>query len=204
MKLIKFLLPALIVMVVACKHKSNNEPVASVPNSQDSVSAGSFLPVAEFIKSDITRVDSFSGGILRKANTNGKKDSSYIQLPQFHQLANQFLLPELDSASFHEHFTESSMMDETTEMLNFIYTPKQADWPLRKVMVYISPATTGDKVNRIYMEREFNRGDTAFHQKFTWKTGAYFYIISLQQPNHGPAVTSMEKVIWDPQYFSED
>jgi hypothetical protein len=203
MKLIKFLLPALIVLVVACKHKPK-ESVATVPDSKDSVSSGSFLPVAEFIKSDITRVDSFSGGILLKANINGKKDSAYIQPPRFHQLANQFLLPELDSASFHEHFTESSLMDETTEMLNFIYTSKQADWPLKKVMVYVSPATTGDKVNRIYMEREFNRGDTAFHQKLTWKTGEYFYIISLQQPNNGPAVTSMEKVIWDPQYFSEE
>src|SRR5438270_9978374 len=110
MNLIKFLLPALIVMVVACKHKPNNT-VATVPDSQDSVSSGSFLPVAEFIKNDITRVDSFSGGILKKANTNGKKDSAYIQLPRFHQLANQFLLPELDSVSFREHFAESSLMD---------------------------------------------------------------------------------------------
>jgi len=204
MKLIKFLLPALIVMVIACKHKSNTPAAATVPDPQDSVSSGSFLPVAEFIKNDITRVDSFSGGILRKAITNGKKDSAYIQLPGFHQLANQFLLPELDSASFRAHFTESSLMDETTEMLNFIYTPKQANWPLQKVMVYVSPATTGDKVDRIYMEKDFTRGDTSFHQKLTWKSGEYFYIISLEQPNNGPAVTSIDKVIWDPQHFSEE
>jgi len=203
MKLIKVLLPALIVMIVACKHKPNT-PVATVPDSQDSASSGSFLPVAEFIKNDITRVDSFSGGILRKATTNGKKDSAYIQLPRFHELANQFLLPELDSASFRTHFTESSLMDETTEMLNFIYTPKEANWPLQKAVVYISPGTTGDKVDRIYMERDFIRGDTSFHEKLTWKTGEYFYIISLQQPNNKPAVTSIEKVIWDPQHFSEE
>ena len=64
--------------------------------------------------------------------------------------------------------------------------------------------STGDKVNRIYMEKEFTRGDTAFHQKLTWKSDAYFYIVSIKQPNNGPAVTSMEKVIWDPQYFSEE
>ena len=203
MKLIKFLIPALIVLVAACKHKPK-ESVATVSDSKDSVSSGSFLPVAEFIKSDITRVDSFSGGILVKANINGKKDSAYIQPPHFHQLANQFLFPELDSASFHEHFTESSLMDETTEMLNFIYTPKQANWPLQKVMVYVSPATTGDKVDRIYMEKDFTRGDTSFHQKLTWKSGEYFYIISLEQPNNGPAVTSIDKVIWDPQHFSEE
>jgi hypothetical protein len=71
-------------------------------------------------------------------------------------------------------------------------------------MVYITQSPTGGKVNRIYMEREFTRGDTSFQQKLTWRAGAYFYTITLQQPNNGPAVTSMEKVIWDPQYFSEE
>jgi hypothetical protein len=202
MKRIKLLIPALLLLAVACKHKP--KAATAVTATEDSVSTGSYLPVADFIRNDIIRVDSFSGGILKKGNINGKKDSSYIQLPVFHQLAKQFLLPELDSTSFHEHFTESSLMDQTTEMLNFIYTPKQADWPLRKVMVYITPGSTGDKVNRIYMEKEFTRGDTAFHQKLTWKCDAYFYIVSLSQPKNAPAVTSMEKVIWDPQYFSEE
>lgn len=203
MKWIKLVLPALFLMAIACKHKPR-ESTAEVTDSKDSIAVSSFLPVADFIKNDITKVDSFSGGILRKTNINGKKDSGYIQLPRFHQLANQFLVPELDSASFHDHFTESSLMDETTEMLNFIYTAKQPTWPLRKVMVYITQGADGGKVNRIYMERDFTRGDTSFQQKLTWKAGEYFYTITLQQPNNGPAVTSMEKVIWDPQHFSEE
>jgi hypothetical protein len=134
---------------------------------------------------------------------NGKKDSNYIQLPEFHQLASHFLLPELDSASFREHFKEHSLMDETTAMLNFIYTPTRADGSLRNVMVYLTPSTGTDKVTRIYMERDFTSGDTAVQQKLTWKMQAYFYIISIRQPKNGPAVTSMEKVIWDPQFFAE-
>jgi hypothetical protein len=53
------------------------------------------------------------------------------------------------------------------------------------------------------MEREFTSGDTVVQQKLTWKMQAYFYIISMRQPKTGPAVTSMEKVIWDPQFFAE-
>ena len=203
MKRINLLLPALILLAVACKHQPN-QPAGPDQPTEDSVSAGSYLPVADFIKNDIVRVDSFSGGILRKATTNGKKDSAFIKLPTFHQLASIFLLPELDSASFHDHFKEHSLMDETTAMLNFIYTPTSADGSLHNVMVYLTPSSTGtDKVNRIYLERSFTSGDTAVQQKLTWKMEEYFYIITIRQPKDGPTVTSMEKVIWDPQHFAE-
>jgi hypothetical protein len=202
MKRIYLLLPALFLLAIACKQKPK-QPTDTDPLTQDSLGTSSFLPIADFIKDDIVKVNSFAGGILRKVISNGKKDSAYIQLPAFQQLANQFLIPELDSASFHSHFTEHSLMDETTQLVNFIYTGNQPDWPLQKVMVYLKPSTEYDKVNRIYMERTFASGDTAIQQKFTWKTQEYFYIITIRQPKSGPTVTSMEKVIWDPQQFAE-
>jgi hypothetical protein len=202
MKRILLLIPALFMLAVACKNKPK-QPAAGDQAAQDSLANSGYLPVADFIKMDITRVDSFSGGILRKVNVEGKKDSGYIQLPEFHKLANQFLVPELDSASFQEHFKEHSLMDETTQMLNFIYSPKQPAGTLQNVMVYLTPSLEDDKVNRIYMEREFSSGDTAISQKLTWKMQAYYYIVTIRQPKNGPAVTSMEKVIWDPAYFAE-
>jgi hypothetical protein len=201
MKRINLLVPALLLLAVACKHKPKQTEGAVT--AQDSLENKNYLPVADFIRNDIIRVDSFSGGIVRKLTINGKKDSSYIQLPAFHQLANQFLLPELDSASFHQHFTESSLMDETTQMINFIYNVKQADWPLRNVMVYLQPSLANDQVKRIYMEKEFMSGDTTVQQRYTWKINEFFYIITLKQPKNGPAVTTMDKVIWDPQFFAE-
>jgi hypothetical protein len=202
MKRINFLFPALFLLAIACKQNPKQQ-AGTDQAVQDSLANTNFLPVADLIRNDISKVDSFSGGILKKVTINGKKDSAYIQLPAFHQLANQFLVPELDSASFRAHFKEHSLMDETTEMLNFIYTQNQPDWPLQKVMVYIKPSLSDDKVNRVYMEREFTSGDTVVQQKLTWKMQAYFYIISMRQPKSGPAVTSMEKVIWDPQFFAE-
>jgi hypothetical protein len=203
MNRIKLLLPALLLLAVACKHKPK-EPAGDTTEPKDSAVNSGYLPVADFIKNDIIRVDSFAGGILKRANRNGKKDSVYIQIPEFKKLASQFLIPELDSASFSQHMSESSLMDNTTEMLNFIYLPKQADWPLRKVMIYLTPSLADDKVDRIYIEKEFTRGDTSFHQKLNWKIQEYFYTITIQQPNNGPAVTTMEKVIWDPQHFAEE
>jgi hypothetical protein len=203
MKRIFLFLPALFILAHACKQKPKEPAPGTSQSTEDSLETNSFLPVADFIKNDIARVDSFAGGIVRKMTIDGKKDSTFIQLPAFHQLANQFLVPQLDSASFHEHFRESSLMDETTQMLNFIYTSKQPDWPLQKVMVYVQPSLQNDKVKRIYMERVFTSGDTAIQQKLTWKMQTYFYIITLRQPKNGPAVTSMEKAIWDPEYFAE-
>ncbi len=202
MKRINLLLPALLTLAVACKHKPQ-QPAGDAQLTQDSLASGTYLPIADFIKSDIVKVDSFAGGILKKVNTDGKKDSAYIQLAQFHQLANQFLLTELDSSSFQEHFTEHSLMDETTQMLNFIYTAKEPAGSLRSVMVYLQPSLSTDQVKRVYMERSFSSGDTAIDQKLTWKMMEYFYVVTIRQPKNGPAVTTMEKVIWDPQYFAD-
>ncbi|OQP50909.1 hypothetical protein A4H97_03535 [Niastella yeongjuensis] len=202
MKRINLLLPALLLLAVACKHKPQ-QPAGDTQSAQDSLESPTYLPVADFIKSDIVKVDSFAGGILKKKDTGGKKDSAYIQPAEFHRLASQFIFPELDSATFHDHFTEHSLMDETTEMLNFIYTAKEPAGSLRSVMVYLRPSLATDQVKRVYMERSFNSGDTAIDQKLTWKMMEYFYVITIRQPKNGPAVTSMEKVIWDPQYFAD-
>jgi hypothetical protein len=199
MKRITLFLPAMLLLAVACKHK----PQPPADDAQATQDSSSYLPISDFIKNDIVKVDSFAGGILKKKNTDGKKDSAYIQPAEFHQLAKQFLLTELDSTSFRAHFTEHSLMDETTQMLNFIYTPKAPAGSLRSVMVYLQPSLATDQVQRVYMERSFSSGDTAIEQKLTWKMMEYFYVITIRQPKNGPAVTSMEKVIWDPQYFAD-
>ncbi len=202
MKRINLIFPALLLLAVACKHKPQ-QPAGDVQPTQDSLNSGTYLPISDFIKNDIVRVDTYAGGILKKMNTEGRKDSAYIQPAEFHKLASQFLLTELDSASFHPHFTEHSLMDETTEMLNFIYTAKDPGSSLRNVMAFLQPSLATDQVKRIYMERSFNSGDTTIEQKLTWKMMEYFYVITIRQPKNGPAVTSMEKVIWDPQDFAD-
>jgi len=202
MKRINLLFPALLLLAVACKHKPQ-PPAGNVQPTTDSLNSGTYLPITDFIKNDITKVDTYAGGILKKTTIGDRKDSSYIQPAEFHKLASQFLLTELDSASFHDHFTEHSLMDETSEMLNFIYSAKDPEPSLRNVMVFLQPSLATDQVKRIYMERSFNSGDTAIEQKLTWKMMEYFYVVTIRQPKNGQAVTSMEKVIWDPQDFAD-
>lgn len=213
------LFPALLVilLIISCKDK------ASQPASDDTaqpatdtarvggISTGdttaTYLPITDLIRQDILRVDSFAGGILRKITIRGKKDSAFSNPAAFRQAAKAFLMPELETAAFSKAFRETSIMDETTGQIQFIYFPRDHAAILDKVVVYVVPASSSgsstDNVSRFYIEKKWMEGDTLIQQKLTWKTRQYFYIITIRQPKEQLSSTSIEKWIWDPEYFGE-
>jgi hypothetical protein len=130
-------------------------------------------------------------------------DSAFIQQEEFKRLADQFFSPELDSAIFQTQFSETSLMDETTQMLNFMYSSTNNNTALRKVIVYVSPSHSTDKVARIYMEKESTKGDTTISQKLTWKMRQYLIIAEITQTPAGYSSTRIRKAIWDPQQFAD-
>lgn len=186
----------------SCKNNTAKTPVEPMADSTQNNSPISYLPVRELIQEDMRRVDSFAAGLLHKKEGT-KKDSTYITPVEFKQLAIQFLLPELDSTNFVNQYSMESFMDETTGFINFIYTAKEPETSLRKVIVYIKPSLTVDKVNRIYYEKEFKDGNDFVQQKLTWVIEKYFYTLTTRHPQKGEPVTSVEKVIWDPQSYAD-
>lgn len=176
------------------------EPATS-PNADTDTTA--HLPIADLLRDDIRKVETFAGGILKKGNTGKKKDSSFIQLDEFQRRAEQFILKELDSAYFQQNFRQTSLMDETSRLLNFIYTPKDSVSPLQKVVVYVAPSLLSDNVDRIYMETAISQGDTIVEKRLTWKMRRYAYVLTIKQPKTGDPITTMEKLIWDPQHFGD-
>ena len=190
------------IAIISCKEKpatpAPEQPTFPVPDQ-----VISYLPVGDLLREDIRRVDSFSAGILYKKE-GSRKDSSYIDTAKFNQLASKyFLLPDLDTTRFQQHFNQTSLMDETSGFLNFIYEAKNATPSLRKAVVYIKPSLNVDKVDRIYLEHEAMAGDTLVQQKLTWAIEHYFIILTIKHPPKGEAVTSIEKVIWDPQSYAD-
>jgi hypothetical protein len=161
------------------------------------------LPIADFLRDDIRKVETFAGGILQKVSRGTQKDSTYLRLEEFQRRAQQFILKELDSAYFQQHFKQTSLMDETSRLLNFIYTPKDSVSSLQKVVVYVAPSLASDNVDRIYMETASNEGDTIVEKRLTWKMRQYFYVLTRKQPKTGDPITTMEKLIWDPQHFGD-
>jgi hypothetical protein len=156
-----------------------------------------FFPVADYLKSEINDVDSLPVGILKYHTVQGKTDSAYIHLDEFHRLAGEFLPAELTDSVFSTLFSESSFMDQTTQAVTFTYEPLQGTRELRRVDVLASPGASTDKVKSIYMEKTINRGDTTVIEKMFWKAKRSFRIISIAQKNDQQPVTSELKVVWD-------
>lgn len=194
----------ILVIVVSCKHKAA-QPAAtpSVDSTAMSDSNIVYIPIASLIRNDLKYIDSFAGGVLKKTEINGKQDSSFIKRAQLHEAAQAFLIPELEPETFRKSFKETSLMDETTGLLQFIYTPVSSTPSLSNVVVYVDPASQNQDVSRIYMERSWASGDTTIRQKLTWKMKQYFYIITIREPQQGTPVTTIEKLIWDPFQFHE-
>lgn len=202
------LLLILTTSLFSCRNKAEEPKQEATPASADTTSktdsAESYLPVKALLQAEVRNVESYAAGILRKATIKGRKDSAFIQLSQFQRVAEQFMLKELDSAFFRDHFEETSFMDETTKMLNFIYTAKDSVLPLQKAVVYVQPSETANTMDRLYFETVYNQGDTLIEKKLTWKMRKYFYILTVKQPKSGNVITNMEKLIWDPQHFGDE
>ena len=196
----KFWIYSLALFIVACNNTNPKTETNEPGKSPEPVK--SHLPVAAFIQEDIKKVDSFAGGILLKTINGSKEDSAFISNEAFHKLADEFLLPDLDSTAFSMHFTEASLMDETTEMLNFIYTADSNQSNLRKVIVYVSPSLSIDNISRVYMETETLKGDTTVSHKLTWKMRQYLIIAENKRSGAYNSVV-IRKAIWDPQHFAD-
>jgi hypothetical protein len=180
------------------------EPAPPAPTAAKSDSAESYLPVKDLLQAEVRNVESYAAGILRKTNIKGRKDSAFVQLPQFQRTAEQFMLKELDSLYFRENFTETSFMDQTTQKLNFIYAAKDSTSHLKKAVVYVQPGEASNTMDRIYLETAWSQGDTLIEKTLTWKMRKYFYILTVKQPKSGNVITTMEKLIWDPQHFGDE
>jgi hypothetical protein len=184
--------------------KREETPTAATESPKAEIDSSAHLPVDGFLRDDMRKVEIYAGGILRKATTGKRKDSTFLEMEQFQRRAQQFLLKELDSAYFQSKFSQTSLVDESTGLITFIYTPNDSTSSLQKVMVYVAPTgMSTDNVDRIYMETAANQGDTLVEKRLSWKMRQYFYVLTLKQPKTGNPITTMEKVIWDPQHFGD-
>jgi hypothetical protein len=156
-----------------------------------------YLPVYDYLRAEITGVDSFPLRLVRYHIVNDKTDSGIITTPVFDQLAGEFLLPDLDSAHFEKHFEENSFVDRSTNLVSFTYSTKDTGYGLKRVDVLLSPGAGVDKLNSIYMEAISGNKDSSVISKMSWKAGRNFRILHIQQPKTGPETTSQTLVVWD-------
>jgi hypothetical protein len=184
----------------ACAHHGQQP----APGQQDSLSnkdsaKNSFFPVADYLETEIMRVDSFPIATMKYTIRNGRTDSGYIQLTEFDELARQFLLPAFKDGSFEKNYTENSFADRGSQSVTFTYSPTDQDQalPLQRVDVVTASGTQGNLVKSIYMEKTRMAGDSAILQKMYWQAGRSFQIVSLIRVKGQPPVQQQVRVVWN-------
>ena len=188
----------------ACAHRSGqsaSHPQDSIPHQDSSKDA--FFPVADYLEAEIQRIDSFPEALRKFTTRDGRKDSAYIQLPEFNALALQFLVPAFKDGSFEKQYTESSIMDRSTETVTLTYSPTDKDLPLQRVDVVTVAENGVNRVRSVYLENRKVAGDSVIFQKLYWQTRHQFQIVSLISVKGQPAVGQQVKVVWDPEEDNE-
>src|SRR5262245_58681333 len=128
---------SVLMLIYSCQSPSSNTP--SGDTTRDTVKKN-YLPVADLLKSEIAAVDSFPMLIRRYELAGSRKDSSVLTVAEFDRIAREFLQPGLDSAWFANHFTESSFLDQTTDLTSFTYSTKDTGYGLKRVDVLLKQA----------------------------------------------------------------
>lgn len=194
----------LLLPAIACHQKSPSSPAD--PSSQAApVSAPSadstqkiFFPVVDFLQSEIGYLDSTPLAIKRYIIQNNRTDSSFINLPAFHQVAGEFISPELATGRFEKEYSEKSFIDQTTQTATFTYSTQNKALSVQRVDVLTSTGSArSEQVKSIYLEKFFSSGDTLITKKMLWKARQNLLIVTTRQlPGKTPDVQQV-RVIWD-------
>ena len=185
------------IFLTSCRNHQQPADTSRDSLSQADSGRNAYLPVATYLETEILHVDSVPLALRRYRTFNGKTDSAFIQVPEFNQLALQFLPTELHDGSFEKNFTESSFADQSTESIMFTYTTKVSDQSLRRVDVQTVTGHGSQKVKSIYLEKRRVSGDSLILEKMYWRTGSNFQIVTMTTVKGKPPVEQQLKVVWD-------
>jgi len=166
-------------------------------DSAAGISQNSFFPVAEYLEAEILRTDSSLLALKKLTTRNGHTDSAFISIPEFNQLAIQFVPHELADSSFEKTYTETAFQDKTTRSITFTYAPMDAGAPLQRVDVLTVPGQQAQQVKSVYLEKTRTSGDSVILQKLYWKAQKSFTIATVIHVKGKPAGEEQVRVVWD-------
>jgi hypothetical protein len=189
-----------IVIFVAILYGSCSEPASETaqPAKKDSAENQTFFPVTEYIRGQLSEIDSLPVTPLKIISYNGKQDSIWMKKEDIRPFAQPFLSPEIDTTNFKELFRERSFLDQTIDAFTFSYDPvdKLPDTlQLRRWDVYIDPKK--NTIKRIYILKEINSNGTVQTIQLTWKSDQWCKISTIkEQPGKAPEIRE-ETMKWD-------
>jgi hypothetical protein len=181
-------------IIIACKNKKQDHADAEQPGA-----SSSWLPVSDFLKSEIRYVDSLPGGIMLYQTKDKKTDTAYIDMKKFDSLAKEFLPEDLKPDLFQKNYSEASFMDQTNHISTFQYTPRNNNQEVKRVDVMTGEENGFDKIKSIYLEQSFSKNDSSVIKKMYWTTKRKFSITTISGKAGQPPVISQVNVVWNPE-----
>lgn len=191
---ITILLFPLFLLSFACKQKSKNT-TSNTPSS-DTLSKEPLYPYPQYIQDQIKYVDSAPLAIEMHSFENGIRiDSTLISRDKFHELAAEFMSPDLNTKELRPLYTEKSFQDLTINSITFSISAKDQSLPLQQADVLLNPETK--VVKNIIIKKQSQRGDSSESRTLLWVNNMNFQIISSVSAKDGKPVDRVIKVIWD-------
>ncbi len=193
-KLILFLLAACFLFFSACHSGETARSVATTTYGDST----NIFPVTNFLRAQLKELDSMPVTPLQVITENGKKDSTWMKRSDIRKNALPFLSPEIDSASMHSLFKESSFLDQTINAYTFSYDPKKGlpnSLGLTHWDVYMNPQN--NLIERIYMVKEKDSGNQSITRQLTWLVNKWYSIRTITQKQGEEPQIKEEKMIWD-------
>jgi hypothetical protein len=188
----KTFLPFLVLMLIiaSCKHKGSSKDQA---NSGDD--STHFFQVSQYINSQIGEVNKTPYFIYKINIINGNKDSVAINTPQFIQLAQPFLKPDISSPELKKNYTENIFHDQTTKTFTISYSTTNKELEIQNLDILLEE--DGKTVRRLFMRKFYNYPDSSALEQLSWKASESFQINRMVNTSDNKENTEQTIVVWN-------
>jgi hypothetical protein len=177
------------VITTSC-HSNTTPQEVLLPSNDSSI----FYPANEYFVTQILHVDSLANITYTYTDSDNRKDSSLITVSQFKELAKPFLIDDINDTRIKKYYKESIFNDVSTGSNTFTYTSVNKDLPLQTIDILLDTST--DVVKRVFITKNFVKGDSAITEKIGWKTDQSFTITRLMQLPDKKETTQQINVLW--------
>lgn len=193
------LLQALLILIFLAGSCSEERSTTAETKGIDSSLNQTFFPVTEYIRGQLSEIDSLPVTPLKIISYNGRHDSMWMKKEDIRAFAKPFLSPEIDSVNLKDLFTEKSFLDQTIDAFTFSYDPKDVlpdTLQLKRWDVYIDPKK--NSIKRIYIIKETNNAGVKQTIQLTWKSDQWCKITTItESENNQPPQVREELMKWD-------
>ncbi len=175
------------------REKSNERTNPETGIATDSVEM--LYPFAEFIKSEVTYLDSTPLAIIKTVAEDGTvKDSGMATLAEAKDYASLFTSIDPNLKQWRPLYKEQAFVDMTLGYNTFIIEALQPDLPLKTATILVHPET--NQVERLILQQQQATGKDTTIRMLTWRKHKSLQVVEQFGSTQTPSVR-ITNLKWD-------